>query len=418
MKTVRNSKILIGYNQFLNGESVATRRSFNLSSFEDFNKLVEAVMLYDRIVLLGDYALRDGPISSVLKKEGVIDTLSAGNLRDLTDRSEVKSTFNKSLRYIFGESALEAEEAQPASLLSNRISPNMFSQRCYNALAERVAEFGKKENASIDDLRVWFKEHIFDTRAEGGHFAYLARSLVYSAVADHEGIDYAPDFLRLPLSAMAFGKTSESIPKKLYDALSKRLESEVEALVLLGMPVAIFVPPFTAKLLNQAEGTKRLSTELLALREEFAPIRKSYSAFSSLLADPDVSIHHKMIARKKLFEDISGMIDHKDISSSLNLKILWDKLVGSEAGDGGISTKFSLSGAVSVLVDEFVKSRKKGRARALFDLWTDTVKMKSYSKLIEKSFGTTIDTRAVENLQSYSRAIQKLVGGAGPPNLK
>lgn len=410
MKPERHSRILIGYNQFLNGESVASRATFNLSSFEDFNKLIEAVILYDRVVLLGDYALPDGPISRVMKNEQIVDTLTDVALRDIIARPEVTRTFTESIRYAFGEEAVNAEDAQPSNLISNRISPNWFDQFSYNALYEEVVEFGRRDHASIDALRVWLKDHIYATRVNGGHFSYIARSLVYSAVADHAGMDYAPDFLRLPLAAMSFGKCNEAVPKKLYDALCEKLESEIEALVLLGMPVAIFIPPLTARLLDRADSVGRLPAELLALRQEFASIRVSYNAFTALLSDPTVSIHEKISARQRLFQDITGMMERNDVAGSLNLKVLWDKLAGAEAGADGVSSKLSLSGAVSVLLDEFVKSRKMGRARALFDLWTDTVKMKNYGTLIEKAFKTKIDPKEVETLRVYSGAIRKLVG--------
>jgi hypothetical protein len=324
-------------------------------------------------------------------------------------RPGVQQAFRESARYAFGDDALDAEDAQPSALISNRISPNWFDQFSYNSLYEEVVNFGRTENPSVDHLREWLGKHIFASRDQGGHFSYIARSLVYSAVADEAGMDYAPDFLRLPMAALSFGRSKEAIPKKLYDALCENLQSEIEALVVLGMPISIFIPPLTARLLDRADGLGKLPDELMSLREEFARIRESYNSFAALLSDPAVSLSDKIAARKKLFQDITGMMERNDVAGSLNLKVLWDKLAGAEAGADGVSSKLSLSGAVSVLLDEFVKSRKKGRARALFDLWTDTVKMKNYGTLIERAFKTTVDPREVETLRAYSRAVRKLV---------
>ncbi|ASQ91114.1 hypothetical protein CHL67_09475 [Prosthecochloris sp. GSB1] len=219
MNTGRNSRILIGYNQFLNGESIASRESFNLSSFEDFNRLVEAVILYDRVVLLGDYALPDGPISSALRKEEIVDILTDADLRDIVTREGVQRKFAESVRYAFGDEAVDADDAQASTLLSNRISPNWFDQYSYKSLYEEVVAFGRNQSASVDTVRTWLKNRIFATREQGGHFSYIARSLVYSAVADESGMDYAPDFLRLPLAAMSFGRSSEAIPRKIRDVV-------------------------------------------------------------------------------------------------------------------------------------------------------------------------------------------------------
>jgi hypothetical protein len=126
-----------------------------------------------------------------------------------------------------------------------------------------------------------------------------------------------------------------------------------------------------------------------------------------------VSIEEKITNRRKLFQDIKEMMDRNDVGGTLNLKVLWEKLAGMQVGTDGLSSKLSLSGAVSVLLEQFIKSHKKGRARALFDLWTDTVKMENYGTLIEKAFKTRVDPKEIETLRAYSGAVQKLIGGAG-----
>ena len=66
------TKIIFGYNQLLAAASLTEGGEFNLFVFEDFNKLVEAVVLYDRVVLLGDYDFPSSNIYDELTKKGFL----------------------------------------------------------------------------------------------------------------------------------------------------------------------------------------------------------------------------------------------------------------------------------------------------------------------------------------------------------
>ena len=95
----------------------------------------------------------------------------------------------------------------------------------------------------FDGFREWLYQVLFQTREQGGHFYYFARSLVYAAVAESQEMDYAPDFLRSPITALAFSQKPQTISKQLYDAIHAKFHEEIEALQLIGMPLTVFIPP-------------------------------------------------------------------------------------------------------------------------------------------------------------------------------
>ncbi len=68
---------------------------FDLSLFEELNRLIESVVLYDRIVLLGEYPLPSGPLIDAFSKAGVLQRLTEEDLRQLVLRPETQERFGK-----------------------------------------------------------------------------------------------------------------------------------------------------------------------------------------------------------------------------------------------------------------------------------------------------------------------------------
>ena len=220
------------------------------------------------------------------------------------------------------------------------------------------------------------------------------------------------DVLRLPIAALSFAKGNKPLPKALYDALVDKMHSEIEALTLLGMPASVFIPPLTAKILSKTDDSRNFPLEVLALRDKFSKFRKTYNDFLKLLKASDVTLKEKIKAKERLFECITGIIEKGEAQHALNIRTIWDKLVSSHLDEAGPSAKLSLSGLVSILLEQLSKEHIKGQARALFDLWTDTLNMKNYGELIEKAFKTEIDRKEIESFKSYSKAIRGIVRGS------
>ena len=159
----------------------------------------------------------------------------------MSQQTEAGEYFKDSLQYIFGNEVLNVRDADAKSLLRLRINPNLFGIRSLSLYFEKFVLSSQQEKFDIGRFRQWLQQQIFETRDKGGHFYYFARTLVYSAVAEVLGIDYSPDFLRIPVASLAFTRKPPNITKQLYDTLSEKLESEIETLTILGAPVAIFI---------------------------------------------------------------------------------------------------------------------------------------------------------------------------------
>jgi len=211
------SRLLLGYNQFLAAESLASGAAFSLSLFEELNKLIESVVLYDRVVLLGDYELPSGVFATPLREAGILKTLPDEQLRLLLRSADIRSQYFSTMQDVFGDASIGGTDINPETILDNRISPNIADKISYSRLFDQTISCGSSSEFARASLTKWIADNIYSRRSEGGHFYYLARAVLYSSVADAGGMDYAPDLLRLPVAALAFTHGTRSLPKRLYD---------------------------------------------------------------------------------------------------------------------------------------------------------------------------------------------------------
>ena len=178
---------------------------------------------------------------------------------------------------------------------------------------------------------------------------------------------------------------------------------------LVSGSVAVFVPPLTAKLLSRVDSPTQYADELLQLREDFTGFRTAYAQFLAILKDPNVALKTKIDAKKKMISRITEIIDSGESGHAFNVRTIWDKVILSSLGSDGASTNLSLSGMVSLLLEQASTEMTKGKARALFDLWTDTLNMKDYGALLERSFNTEIKPDELDRYKRYSEALRSLI---------
>lgn len=403
------NNIIFGYNQLLTSAAVAEHDYFNLSTFEDFNRLVEGIVLYDKVLLLGDYDLPSSYLFSELKNEKIFETVSDAEIRDLLKETETRSNYNQKLSLIFGDQALEASDTNPDELLNLRISPNPYDRNAMDWFLEQVVILDESNNLSQKTFRDQVAKKLFLSRNEGGHFYYFARSLVYSSVADKLSMDYMPDYIRMPLASMAFRLDKPKISTQLYNSMSQKFKLEVEGLSLLGMPTPMYVPPIMAAVLEKKPPPKDIPNEIIKLRHKFSNYRKKYRSFLEDLQNPNLSIKEKLENKARLVDAIESVIKKQTTNHALNIKTIWDKMVSSSLSEEELSSRISLSGAASLIIEEIHRQHVMGRAKAIFDLWTDTRSIKNYGKLLEDNFGTTITSEEIDFTSKYSHALKTII---------
>jgi hypothetical protein len=231
------STLLFGYNQFLCAETLFTNAAFSLELFENINGLIEGVVLYDTVMLLGTYSVDGSTWYSALEEAGAISILSEAALVEHINRADVQKAFGRHFATAFGPNAICPLD--PLEILKERGVVNPFHQSILKEAPRKVLEGSVDGSYNRAILQTWLATHVLGTHTLGKHFAYFARALLYCAVAECNGWDYSPDVLRSPIAALTFGSRPFPVPKAMYSALSSALKSDVEALAALGMPVAV-----------------------------------------------------------------------------------------------------------------------------------------------------------------------------------
>lgn len=411
-----DTKVVVGYNQMLTAIHVAEHHGFNLMLFEDLNRYIEAAVLYDKIVLVGEYRVPSSSITDGLKQEGVFENVSQDTFEKLADTSDdVQQTFARSYESVFGQPVLAGLETSLGELTRLRISPNSFDQSVLNELIPKTIQFNYPKGFDVAAFQNWLARDVAETRDFGGHFYYFARALVYSAVAEALDMDYAPDMLRTPLAAMSFSYRQRAVSHQLYDAMYGQFKRDLDSLVALGMPLPVIVPPLTAHVLSRASSSAEYGNELLELRERFSEYRRTYREFNDLLRDPEVPIKKKLHERALLSDSIKSIIDRGESEHAINVRAIFDTLFSSDLDPSGMSVGLSLTRLVQVATDQIRQRRIRGRARALFDLWSDATNLKNYGSLIERTFGTEINPREARALNSYAAATKSILNSASVP---
>lgn len=78
----------------------------------------------------------------------------------------------------------------------------------------------------------------------------------------------------------------------------------------------------------------------------------------------------------------TSLINEGHGERGLNLRTLWEGTFSADISEEGLSSGLSLASIANILIKKVATERAKGRAKALFDVWTNTLNMKNYGKLV------------------------------------
>jgi hypothetical protein len=123
----------------------------------------------------------------------------------------------------------------------------------------------------------------------------IRRSVGYLLVAAADGLDYFPDFDRVPFVAAFTRQLSRSLPMQLYervaDALGAQLADRDELIAEWTLSMDVPIPPVTALVLGRSRSPDEVPDRLLEVRDEFERFHEHFGAFKRELhaADPSRS---------------------------------------------------------------------------------------------------------------------------------
>lgn len=400
------TKIINGYNQFLCAEDLLQNKNFSLSLLEDFNRLNESIVLYDEISVISNNDFSGSPILSKLLNEKIITMIGTKDVNDVLNRPDNQ----KKLDYFISEIFKIDDQKFTVDDLMRRISPKDKEQQIYNKTFKKVINCynnGIFDKSSFSDF---LHQNIYLTRESGGHFYYLGRALIYSIFAESKNMDYASDFLRLPLAALCFAK-KEPLSVQLYRQLSENLKSQNEDLVKLGAPLSIYIPPITEVLLSKINNEEDYIEEVLRLRNKFKKYRNTYREYTEIITDPNLSLKKKLKYKKDLKDDIETKLKSDNWRNTMFIKTLFklpDLSIESIKSPSNITITSLLTKVISLIIEEI----KFSKVRALFDLETKAINIEYYSYLVENRYGVKINEIDKTDVKNYAMSINSILNNS------
>ncbi|MGW5747043.1 hypothetical protein [Amycolatopsis sp. NPDC003861] len=376
-----------------NASSVLSRpETLSLPLFLDLCALCEAVVLLDRLEALGAADDHVNVLGRRLGEEGLYRTF-----RPALSPEELRRVMLRLPDELAKRITLDAGGPEHTADASGALPGLDYTTGLNNLLAQVDALGGY---ASSRDGSV--KERLY--RGNG-----------YLIVAAAHGLDYFPDFDRVPFVAGTLQKTYRSLPRRLYDEVSESLDEPLNGGDLVAEWTAmstIPIPPISALVLSRAASLGDVPEQLLRVRDEFRRYRRYFGEFKADLRNADtIRERRKLLARyQALLAEASGP-DRETVSLTEMLN-LTEKAVKAAAGPA-LPTSY---GALLVTqpVDWIRRWWQRRPLAILFRLDSKLPRLSEYRDLVGKLWGEEAGRLLLGQVPGHGARLRALMADAEP----
>ena len=278
-----SDSLILQASRALSGQAVEPGILFDLAA------LIEAVILYDHLLFLGDasYEVYNNlPLGRMLMKEDIIQGFTAP-----VSTQEVQ----ESIYRLFGiPDAYEKMNLSPiiakqdlSSVLPyygdyDFFSPNQVSMVLAELeLAGKLSPIDKTIHSGnhltpnlphycFGLVEMWAGDNNWARRPAQ---AFLVRTLVYWAISDRMKITFYPDFTRLAIVAQITHSLQHSLDQGVIQAIARAFYIQPEELMRMNAPFVVLTPPLTRLLLERVVSGQEIGEAMLVLRQEFENLR-------------------------------------------------------------------------------------------------------------------------------------------------
>jgi len=274
------------------GRALDEPRRLDLTAFQNFCALCEAVVLLDRMVGVDSSEPWQSQLGTALTSEGLYatftPTLSDMELRRLSLRLPAELA-----------GRVRTVTSPPARRLKDDKARLDYSKGLQD-LIEQVDRMPRWASAGSKTLDRMY-------RANG-----------YLILAAAHGLDYFPDVDRVPYVAGTLLSVYRSLPVEVYARVAAPLMESLQGGNVVAewtsMPT-VPVPPVAALVLSRSATLADVPEQLLRLRTEFASFRKYFGEFKQQLLEADTIRERTKLLRKyqALLGEASGP-HHESIS--------------------------------------------------------------------------------------------------------
>jgi len=255
----------------------------------DLAALVEAVILYDHLLFLGDAShnvFNDLPLGRLLMSENIIQGFAAAVTKEEVQESiyrlfGIPDAYEKlNLSPFFARQDLSG--VLPYYGEYDFFSPNQVSMVLAELeLAGKLPPLDKPlppgtelipnlPHYCFSLVETWVGDNSWARRPAQ---AFLVRTLVYWAISDRLNITFYPDFTRLAIVAHITRNLQSMLSLGAIHAIAQAFYSQPEDLLWMNDPFAVNIPPLIGLVLERAGSEQQIGTAMLELREEFSELR-------------------------------------------------------------------------------------------------------------------------------------------------
>ena len=376
-----------------NASTVLSRpETLTLPLFLDLCALCEAVVLLDRLEALGAADERHNVMGRRLGGEGLYRTfhpsLSPEELRRVMLRLPDELAKRITLDAGGHEHAVDATGAVTGLDYTTGLN-NLLTQ------VDALGGYASSRNSPV-------KERMY--RGNG-----------YLIVAAAHGLDYFPDFDRVPFVAGTLQKTYRSLPRQLYDKVTESLDEPLNGGDLVAEWAAmstIPIPPISALVLSRASSLDDVPEQLLRVRDEFRRYRRYFGDFKAALRTADtIRERRKLLAKyQALLAEASG--PEREIVSLTEMLNLTEKAVKAAAGP---ALPTSYGAALVTQPADWIRRWWQRRPLAiLFRLDSKLPRLPEYRQLVGKLWGEQAGHHLLGQVTDHGVRLRTLMADAEP----
>lgn len=378
-----------------NGAATAADRSrLTVPNFLDFSSLCEAAVVLDRLdAIESTDELTTLPLAMALRDRGLLR-----ELRPRADPADVRRVVLRlppslARQVLLAGDGVDLRDQDAVSAVG-AVKPIDYERGVDSLLAQLDEVVAYPSVGPMSDPR---------TR--------IRRSVGYLLAAAADGLDYFPDFDRVPFVAAFTRQLYRSLPMQLYervaDALGAQLADRDELIAEWTLSIDVPIPPVTALVLGRSRSLDEVPDRLLEVRDEFERFREHFAAFKRELHAADTLKERRRLKRRysELLAAASGP-DHELVSATEVLNLA-EKAVAAATGPLA-ATSYS-----ATLVAQPVEWLRRWWLRrplaVLFRLDGKLPRISEYRRLIERLWGAELSDELLREYAIHSRQIQALM---------
>jgi hypothetical protein len=382
-------------------EAIERTNSLSLRSFLALSNLCEATVILDRLsVIESSNALPQLPLVARLTKAGLLSEFRPNVSR------------NTLARVI---SQLPEEVADRLIIAGVHEPPGSAVRRGYDVLDDQVvgpvgAITGFDYRATLDDLSAQLDSMVTfpSMRPDRNVKEYILRSNGYLIVAAANGLDYFPDFDRMPfvasLSRGLYHSMSVRVYERVAQALDTRFDGRDQFLSEWTLDAQLPIPPITALVLNRSSSLEQIPERLLETRDEFARYRARFRDFKAEIQSAETLKERRALEKKfrALLAEASGP-DAELITTSEVLNLAEKSI---QAGANPLTASSDLLRQPMEVIRRWWLRRPLA---VLFRLDSKLPKLAEYRDMVERLWGKRFQDQLMEEFAFHGRQVQRLM---------